>query len=94
MTCFDIKYIKGEENTVVDALSHMPDVVNEDVGLVAATMAVSVDNQLSNDIWAGYKTDTFCQRILKNQDSFPAVKVVNGLIYIGSRLVIPRVGSI
>ena len=79
---------------MADALSCMPDVINKDVGLAAAIMAVSVDNQLSNNIWAGYETDAFCQRILKNQDSFPAVKVVDGLVYIGSRLVIPRVGSI
>ena len=91
---FDIRYVKGEENTVADALSRMPEDGNDSGGIVAATMAVSVDDQLSKDIWAGYGTDAFCQRILKNQDSFPTVKVIDGLIYIGSRLVIPRVGSI
>jgi len=91
---FDIRYVKGGENTVVDALSRMPVNGNDEVGLTAATMAVLVDTQLSNDIRAGYETDAFCQRILKNRDSFPAIKVVDGLIYIGSRLVVPRVGSI
>ena len=32
--------------------------------------------------------------VLGNLESFPNIKVVNGLIYIGSRLIIPQVGTI
>ena len=88
---FEIRYVKGEENTVADALSRMPD---DDLGLTAAVLTVSTDSKLSGDIKSGYETDAFCQRILRNRESFPAIKVVDGLIYIGSRLVIPCAGTI
>ena len=38
--------------------------------------------------------DSFCRRVLENLDSFPTIKVVDGLIFIGSRLVVPWVGTI
>jgi hypothetical protein len=90
---FEIKYLKGEENTVADALSRMPE-EEEGVEAVASVLTVSSDPKISGDIRVGYTSDSFCQKILKNQDSFPTVKVVDGLIYIGSRLVVPRVGTI
>ena len=91
---FDIVYVKGDENTVADALSRMPEEGEGTAKTVAAVLTVSSDPKISEDIRLGYKTDPFCQKILENLDSFPAIKVVDGLIYIGSRLVVPRVGTI
>jgi hypothetical protein len=91
---FEIKYLKGEENTVADALSHMPEEEEEGVEAVASVLTVSSDPKISGDIRVGYTSDSFCQKILKNRDSFPMVKVVDGFIYISSRLVVLRVGTI
>ena len=72
----------------------MPDEGDGRIGTVAAVMTVSTDPKISADIRVGYSSDSFCQKILGNLDSFLAAKVVDGLIYIGSRLVIPRMGTI
>ena len=95
---FEIVYVKGEENTVADALSRMPEELPARetglLGAVGAVMTVSADPKLSGDIRSGYKSDSFCQKVLANLDSFPSAEVVDGLIFLGSRLVIPRVGRI
>ena len=93
---FDIAYVKGGKNTVADALSRMPEGEGGEGTLktVAAVLTVSTDPTLSESIRVGYKSDTFCRRILDNLHSFPTIKVVDGLIYIGSRLVVPRVGTV
>ena len=87
---------EGNENTVADALSHMPEEGEGEEGskIIAAVLKISMDPKISEDIRVGYKSDAFCQRILKNLESFPMIKVEDGLIYIGSRLVIPRVGTL
>lgn len=86
---FEIVYMKGGDNMVADVLLHMPDDGGERVKVVAAVLTVSADPKISADIRVRYKSDSFCQKVLSNLDSFPAVKVVDGLIYISSRLVIP-----
>ena len=92
---FTIEYVKGEENTVADALSRMPEEGGEGSEVVATILKISTDPKISEAIRVGYKSDAFCQRILKNIESFPMIRIDDsGLIYIGSRLVIPRVGSI
>ena len=91
---FEIVYVKGGDNMVADALSRMPDEGDGRIGTVVAVMTVLTDPKISADIRVGYSSDSFCQKILGNLDSFPAAKVVDGLIYIGSRLVIPQTGMI
>jgi len=96
---FEIVYVKGEENTVADALSHLPEEegsvgVEGLLGTMAAVLTVSTDTKLSEAIRVGYESDSFCQKVLRNLDSFPATKVVDGLIFMGKRLVVPRVGTI
>ena len=91
---FAIEYVKGGDNTVADALSRMPEVGEGGSEVVATILAVSTDPKLSEAIRIGYKSDHFCQRILKNAGSVPGIKIADGLIYIGSRLVVPRVGTI
>ena len=91
---FEVVYVKGEENTVADALSRMPEEGEGTFKTFAAVLNVSADPKISEAIRKGYKDDPFCQKILENLASFPAIKIVDGLIYIGSRLVVPRAGSI
>jgi hypothetical protein len=91
---FEVVYVKGGENTVADALSRMPEGGEETPKTAAAVLTVSSDPKISETVRNGYKTDSFCRKILENLESFPAIKVVDGLIYIGSRLVVPRVGTI
>ena len=90
---FEIVYVKGEENTVADALSHMPD-EGEGFGAVAVTLTVSADPKMSEAIRVGYRSDSFCRRILDNLGSFPWIKLVDGLIYISTRLMVPWVGTL
>ena len=61
---------------------------------VAAILRISMDPKISDNLRVGYRSDKFCQQILKNRESFPAVKVEDGLVYIESRLVVPRIGTI
>ena len=96
---FSIEYVRGGENTVADALSHMLEEGGRGEGeerskIFAAVLKISIDPKISEDIRVRYNSDAFCQRILKNLESFPTVKVEDGLIYIGSRLIVPRVGTL
>jgi hypothetical protein len=54
---FDIKYLKGGENMVADALSRMPD-GEETFKTVAAVLTMSADPKISESIRSGYKTDS------------------------------------
>jgi hypothetical protein len=58
------------------------------LGAIAVVMTVFTDPKISEAIKVRYKSDSFCQKVLGNLDSFPAAKMVNGLIFIGSRLVV------
>lgn len=104
MSQFDmtIVYIRGEDNTVADALSRVPingfpteraaEILSKaDIwGLdnhVGAVLSVATDKSVLNSIRAGYKEDDFVQKLLKTV--MPGVSVINGLVYTGSRLVIP-----
>ena len=91
---FAIMYVKGGENTVADALSRMPEEGEGTPKAVASVLTVSTDPKLSAAIKSGYESDPFCRKVMANLDSFPMIKVVDGLIFIGSRLVVPRVGTI
>jgi len=79
---------------VADALSCMPERGGEGSKVIATVLKISTDPKISDAIRVGYKSDAFCQCILKNIASFPMIRIDDGLIYIGSRLVVPRVGTI
>ena len=94
-----ISYIHGEDNTVVDALSQLP--ANNDVVMephciwstgVSATLSISTENLVLQAIMNGYDSDLFSQKLGKV--NIPGAKLVNGLWYIGSQLLIPRVGNV
>ncbi|TFY53312.1 hypothetical protein EVJ58_g9520 [Rhodofomes roseus] len=91
-----IVYIKGEDNTVADALSRLPPeaFACERVNTCAATFSIGPDAELLKTIREGYAKDDFCARVIDNARSTPGAETSNGLWYIGGRLLIPRTGDI
>lgn len=96
-------YIPGEDNTVADALSRVPvngfpnEVVRNTHGVwtdnvVSAVLQLQVDESVLKEIIAGYDDDEFAKHALA--DNIPGFRKANGLLYVSSRLVIPRVGNI
>jgi hypothetical protein len=143
MSQYDAKivYVKGEDNTVADALSRLPTYAQAEAeakhayshcptdeeddmvasifapayspyaaasalsqarpraerGLnsVCATLSISADKQLLQKIRDGYMDDKWIQHtLLKAKDGMPGIQLVNGLWYVGSRLIIPQVGDV
>jgi hypothetical protein len=99
-------YIRGEDNTVADALSRVryggkaqieSSLANHEVwrGLrpCGAVLTITADTDLLNEIRKGYRDDEYCKK-LASCESFSSVKKVNGLWYIGGRLVVPHTGTI
>lgn len=93
-----ISYIKGEDNTVADALSRLPSKSFADEQCfephitwsspsVNAVLRVATDSAVLDEIIAGYETDTFCKKL--GDAGMKNVHLVNKLWYIGDRLVIP-----
>lgn len=100
----NIVYIKGEDNCVADALSRIPlDVFPGEKPLpvfevwnpenaVNVVLKLETDDSVLTSIKAGYKSDDFCKRLVDSK--MAGVTISNGLIYVGSRLVIPQVADI
>jgi len=59
---------------------------------VATTLDISADTEFLENIQTGYATDGFVQKLRSNMEkgSVEGVREENGLLYIGSRLVIPN----
>jgi hypothetical protein len=90
-----ITYIKGEDNTVADALSQLP--IDKAAGPLAVTATFTIENdpKLFSKIRKGYTHNTWCAGILDDLkrgviDSKLDIKLKNGLLFVGSRLVIPK----
>jgi hypothetical protein len=59
-----IVYIKGEDNTVADALSRLPNSVDDLESLpTAVTLSIQTDPTLLQTILSGYETDPFCKKL-------------------------------
>jgi hypothetical protein len=93
-----ITYIKGEDNTVADALSRLPadtfEGEEESGNCVASILKVSADDELLKKIQAGYKEDDYCKKMINNKGSTLGLSESNGLWYVGSRLLIPRTSGV
>ena len=64
---------KGGENMVADALLRMPEGGEGLLKTITAVLNVSTDPKLSEDIKTSYKSDAFCQKVLRNLDSFTTI---------------------
>lgn len=90
-----IIYIKGEDNTVADALSRLPNLIdNEQLPPVAAMLSVETDPSLLKSIINGYQEDSFCVKLASAESSIEGVHLDGDLLYVGNRLVIPHFGTL
>lgn len=70
-------------------LSYMPECI-----AVNATLNISADKQLLQQIKEGYENDSWCKRLPAATASWPELHLKDGLWYMGSRLTIPRTKSL
>jgi hypothetical protein len=99
-------YIRGEDNTVADALSRRPPDEPETLGKIErhrawrcadginAVVMLEADTSLLNEIKGGYKEDEYCKKLKSASAGFSELNEINGLWYIGNRLIVPRTGTI
>ena len=99
-----INYICGEDNTVANALSQLPLNTFPDErsstqaphehwkAPTCTVLSISTDLSVLVSIKEGYRLDPFCQCLAST--GAPGAQLINGLWYIGDRLVILRTGSI
>ena len=90
-----IHYINGDDNCVADALSRLPDSVDNESHVVGGIFEIRSDPSFSKDIKEGYHTDPWCKTLATDLargvvDMKLDIKSQNGLIFIGSRLIIPN----
>ena len=109
-----IFYIRGEDNTIADALSHLPtdqhdadDATDLDISdmplhwenwvkqiTVNSVLTISADQLFLDNIHKGYNHDDFCKKLATANSSIQGIQFVNGLWYIGDRLIVPRYGTL
>ena len=70
-------------------LLHMPECI-----AVNATLNISADKQLLQQIKEGYENDSWCKRLPAATASWPELHLNDGLWYVGSRLTIPHTKSL
>ena len=99
-----ITYIRGEDNCVADALSWLPPNTFPDEHmtiwsphehwktLICAVLSIATDISVLASIKEGYDSDPFCQCLA--QTGAPGAQFINGLWYVGDRLIIPHTGNI
>ncbi|GLB45013.1 putative retrotransposable element tf2 155 kda protein type 1-like [Lyophyllum shimeji] len=94
---YKIHYIRGEDNTVADAMSRLPSsYVEPDTtppSAISAIYDLSDNSHLLRDIKLGYDADPYTKRILEDDNAgllSSGFDVRSGLIYVGDRLVIPK----
>lgn len=88
---FTIKYVRGEDNTVADALSRQFAVADS---VVAPVLTVSTDSDLLRSIKEGYASDPWCSKLVSDGIKVAGVSKHSGLLYVADRLVVPRVASV
>ena len=92
---FEIKYVKGEENSVADALSRLPEDAIEE-STAAPAMEITLEESLLEKIKEGYESDEFCVKLRANLPSMAGngAREENGLLYRADRLIIPDVPEV
>jgi hypothetical protein len=99
---YNIHYVKGEDNSVANVLSQLPIKETDDEEgpiQIASVFLISSDADLIAEIKRGYKEDLFCNKILndiraKMIEPSSGIEIKNGLLYLGSRLAIPRTSDL
>jgi hypothetical protein len=90
-----IIYIKGEDNMVADALSHLSnDIDITALPPIATILAIWTDTSLLKSIIDRYETDPFCIKLKNAEKSIEGVHWADGLLYVRDHLVIPRMGTL
>jgi hypothetical protein len=95
------KYIKGEDNSMADALSqknapNKDSIVPADVACVAALTELGsmLSSELTQLVRDGYASDPFCQSLRSVLPLREDCIEQDGLLFIDGRLVIPAIASI
>lgn len=111
---FTINYVRGENNTVADALSRefsttvppasdtspttcaaiLASVSLSSMPVVAPVLRIAGDVELLQLIKSGYNDDPWCARLVKKGVGLTGVSRRAGLLYVGDRLVVPRVAKV
>lgn len=96
---FDIRYVKGEENTIADALSRLPAeqpaaTMTFDGLTIAGVLSITADESLLKEIQDGYEVDAFTKKLMLLDESMPGLERRDGLLYLANRLVLPRTSSL
>jgi hypothetical protein len=92
---YTITYIPGEDNTVADVLFRLPD-ENGIVDVEACTVfSIEGDTNWARRIKKGYRLDPWCMGIIDDLargvlDKKLEISLKNGLLFIGTWLVIPK----
>jgi len=79
---------------VANALSHLPNAINNIPVPLALMLTIETDPILLQNIQDGYLADPFCTKLSGANKSTEGICWDGGLLYIGDRLIIPRVGSL
>jgi RNase H-like domain found in reverse transcriptase/Integrase zinc binding domain len=97
-----IIYLLGDDNTVTDALSHLPPNCFPDelttwpdasgTTHVASVLSITSDNSLLRAIKNGYDSDTYCKCLANS--SVPGTTTKDGLWYVGGHLLVPQVPNV
>lgn len=92
-----ITYINGEQNTVADTLSLLPNTVDDEPNHItaAAVFSISSNQKLVRHIQHGYKADPWCSGIMddmkKNMINAKLnISMWHGLLFIRNHLIIPK----
>lgn len=83
----DFKYLRGEDNTVADALSRVEEVASCEV-------RTAFDDETIQEIKRGYRDDPFCDRLASTLPLRAGTESKEGLLYVDNRLVIPKVDKL
>ena len=90
-----IHYINGDDNCVADALSRLPDSVDENPSVISSIFEIRTDPSLIQDIKEGYHIDPWCKALAHDlshgiTDNKLGISSRNGMIFLGNRLIIPK----